>query len=1297
VKAGLALALLCAATLFGLVGNAQTATKDTRSVTITSPSGGATLTGDTHVGFHLAVPPSETGVVVQFSVWPSTSTDPEEVAMYWSAAGPQDVSPSFYSSGSTDLQLDWNTAIASVNCQNLNASCFQNFSFPAIRIPDGTYYLQVDAYSDQVPDGFASQRVQIHVANGYTPPIALNAPADGATLSGTVPIDIDWADTSYFSGGWYFFDYRPHGSTADWSSTQGESWDTTQVPDGQYDVRAADLDEAGNQFTSPVATVTVHNEAPGVTITSPADGATVGTATLAAHLQVPPAAANLRLDWVFADTAGNPLYVLPLGNLDPDDYADGSEDVSIGWDSTVANVVLPGHNTFIRIPDGSYQLRAVVSGDDTTLVSDPVGIAASNGYAPPVTITAPSAHQTVSGPAVAVTAALSSTAAQVDHVTFSYRKAGAAGWTQITTDFGDADPLTIQWDTSALTDGAYELSAQAFDGAGNTRSSAVVPVTVSNTTITLDPIAGPHDLWGQAVPLSGTFTKKPVGDEIFAVVKDANGDIAGEMQATDNGDGTWSASWDTTAFDFGAGHDKYPDGDYTVVASIYDNQATAIASSGTQAVTVANHGTLTVDEPASGSSVGGSATPVSGTVSSDAVSVKVYVNDNVGGGTQLVATATPSGGHWLTSWDTTGVPDGTYFVHAVAVRPNNATFAQTSPFPVSVDNTAGWPACGGAVTTECIAGFTVDGAAPPAGVELVVAGPEEGVVHWQVIDTANADPNELAPALTASSHVTFTLRTGSDYTGTSFTGSAFGTQPGAAVLTVDAAPHGASIGDGQTADETYTAYLGGHLDVLDGDAAGDLAGYWVTSTASDVSAPGWDGDTLDVDVSGPHLAADGTTPNVGRLSVFVPAAFLQNELGFASTTGLVAGNFDVREDGNAVAATLSAVAGGVVLSVPPFGFSAHTFSIGANGGPTADFDAQLAGNTVTVTDRSTDDGGIVSWAWDFGDGATSGVQSPPAHTYAHAGAFVVKLTVADAAGLQGTKQLTVHAGNKGPIAALTSIGGTYLLAPNGGSDHGVAILDASGSTDADGSIVDYRWSFGDGTPTLDSGAAAVVGHDFPALAGPKTYTVTVTVTDDGGASSQKTLAVTVAPSLTFTPPKAAVKKKAAKFGVSFKDKYFKAGAASIDWGDGASTPLGKLGSASHAYLAAGTFQATLNVTIAAPAGCPDDAAHACGPFTEHVTVPVTVTSAPPKASIAVTPKKPTAGAPIQADGSKSSDPDGTVASYRWSWGDGSADTTGPSPTAGHTYAAPGKYVIHLVVTDDDGTQSKPAAKKITVK
>jgi len=88
-----------------------------------------------------------------------------------------------------------------------------------------------------------------------------------------------------------------------------------------------------------------------------------------------------------------------------------------------------------------------------------------------------------------------------------------------------------------------------------------------------------------------------------------------------------------------------------------------------------------------------------------------------------------------------------------------------------------------------------------------------------------------------------------------------------------------------------------------------------------------------------------------------------------------------------------------------------------NAAPTARFTASCSkANCTFDASSSTDDSGIVSYAWNFGDGSTMTSGSPGAtHTYGAKGSYsmTVTLTVTDAAGLKGTAQKTVKISNKG--------------------------------------------------------------------------------------------------------------------------------------------------------------------------------------------------------------------------------------------------------------------------------------------
>jgi PKD repeat protein len=74
----------------------------------------------------------------------------------------------------------------------------------------------------------------------------------------------------------------------------------------------------------------------------------------------------------------------------------------------------------------------------------------------------------------------------------------------------------------------------------------------------------------------------------------------------------------------------------------------------------------------------------------------------------------------------------------------------------------------------------------------------------------------------------------------------------------------------------------------------------------------------------------------------------------------------------------------------------------------ADFTASPTVGEVPLPVQFTDGsfGEVTSWAWEFGDGATSTEQNP-AHTYSNEGNFAVTLTVTTDSGATSTKQRTV--------------------------------------------------------------------------------------------------------------------------------------------------------------------------------------------------------------------------------------------------------------------------------------------------
>jgi len=112
-------------------------------------------------------------------------------------------------------------------------------------------------------------------------------------------------------------------------------------------------------------------------------------------------------------------------------------------------------------------------------------------------------------------------------------------------------------------------------------------------------------------------------------------------------------------------------------------------------------------------------------------------------------------------------------------------------------------------------------------------------------------------------------------------------------------------------------------------------------------------------------------------------------------------------------------------------------------------------------------------------------------------------------------------------------------------------------------------------------------------------------------------------------------------------------------------------STTHTYTLEGTFSAVLTVTDNYGA-------------TDTTSTPITV-AAPlndsPTAAFTATPATGQVPLTVQFNASGSDDPDGTIDSYAWDFGDGDSGT---GLTSSHTYTTPGVYVVLLTVTDDEG-------------
>ncbi len=184
---------------------------------------------------------------------------------------------------------------------------------------------------------------------------------------------------------------------------------------------------------------------------------------------------------------------------------------------------------------------------------------------------------------------------------------------------------------------------------------------------------------------------------------------------------------------------------------------------------------------------------------------------------------------------------------------------------------------------------------------------------------------------------------------------------------------------------------------------------------------------------------------------------------------------------------------------------------------------------------------------------------------------------------------TVGAGiappNQLPTAAFTASGGVLTVS-----------VDASASSDPDGTVASYAWDFGDtGTAT-----GPTASHDY-ATAG--TYEVTLTVTDDDGGEASATRTVTVTAPPPNQAPTAAITASTSGLtanvsGTTSSDPDGTIASYSWNLGD-STTATGP--TVSRTYAAAGTYTVTLTVTD-------DDGATATTSTTVTVTAPPVATA-----------------------------------------------------------------------------------------
>ncbi len=162
--------------------------------------------------------------------------------------------------------------------------------------------------------------------------------------------------------------------------------------------------------------------------------------------------------------------------------------------------------------------------------------------------------------------------------------------------------------------------------------------------------------------------------------------------------------------------------------------------------------------------------------------------------------------------------------------------------------------------------------------------------------------------------------------------------------------------------------------------------------------------------------------------------------------------------------------------------------------------------SVNATSSIDQDGSIVSYAWNWGDGTPIGTGVIASHPYPSTGTYTIQLTVTDNLGATGTSSqdvVCITRGNTPPSAHIQSALPTSGVAP-------LTVALVGHGHDTAGPL-EYRWSFGDGSPYvffagMTPDANSMLSYIYTT---PGTYTLTLRVRDPENITGTHSLVITV--------------------------------------------------------------------------------------------------------------------------------------------------------------------------------------------
>jgi len=540
----------------------------------------------------------------------------------------------------------------------------------------GTYSYVVTAVDGAGNAGPSSNEATVNVlADTNAPTVAVNFPAPGQTVSGTVGVTASASDNIAVAGVQFRLDGQPLGAEST-TSPFGVSWDTTLAANGTHTLTAVARDGAGNTATSAAVVVTVFNQVSGIQFVRDLGAANASNTgqtvqlTLASpvpqgHTVIVAAGINSWSTLVssITDTRGNSYTVDSTVN-----HTGTSLNSYIG-SGYVSTALQGGDKVTVTFSASLYSTRLVSAADFAGIASANRVDAAAGAQGSSAAPTTPTLTTTQPGELLIANVGSANAAAFTPAFPFTSLTATSATLGSVSRS------IYPSW-WLASSSGSYKATGSL--AAGSQWTAGIVAYRPAGSNLP------PGDTTPPSAPGSLTGTSSAIGQASLSwgAATDNTGVSRYELYRSASPgvtatSGNWIAESTTLSYT-----DQTAPGTYYYAVAAVDGAGNASALSNEVMVKVladTTAPTVSVNNPAGGQTVAGT------------VTVSAAASDDVGvAGVQLKLDGQPLGSEgtaapYSATWDTTSSANGTHTLTAVA-RDAAGNVTTSAPVTVTVFN-----------------------------------------------------------------------------------------------------------------------------------------------------------------------------------------------------------------------------------------------------------------------------------------------------------------------------------------------------------------------------------------------------------------------------------------------------------------------------------------------------------------------------------------------------------------------------------------------------------------------------------